>query len=245
MNKRRAADLLQRGDTHPSAINDILIHFYPDWIMWEPETIDSAIRSLTEQGSVDFLIQHKVGAIQTIHNNEGAWEDWEVFNWVNQPFNDLLANFQYAKKPSIGELMITVRTIERLRKREYSDEVKSFMAAACLDAGVLFVPPPLDLVQDILDIVEYRCSACGNVDLITGNNVCDFCGAPEASLIKTYKYYDWKRVRDRWETIKDMDITRLTLYENVEDINIAKVAAALLSLNEREKQLKEELAYVT
>jgi len=243
MNKARAKELLLKEKTHPAVIDLILIEYFPEWIVWEPETIWAAIRSLTEQGHVPYLIQHKVGAVQTAHNNEGPWEDWEVFNWVAQPFNDLIANFQYVHKPSIADLMVAINTLGHIRKRKYGDEVKQFIASACLDAGVLFVPPPLDFVQDVLDVFEYRCSMCGNIDILD-NNRCDLCHAPESALVKTPQYFDWREVRDRWNAVRSAELSSLVLTESLEDVHIAKLATALLVLNEKEDQLSEELAYV-
>lgn len=241
INRAKAGDLLIKGTPHPVTVDRILTSFYPEWIAWEPESIWAAVRSLSAQGTISYLLQHKISAVQTVHNNEGPWEDWEVFNWVNQPFNDEMANFQYAKKPSLPELFVTVKTIEHIRRREYGDEVKSFIAAACLDAGIFFVPPPLGFIQSILDIVEYRCTLCGNVDLVEENRKCDYCNAPESALIKVPRYYDWKEIKTKWEEIKDIPLEDLVLQETVTDVHIAKLAEAFLVLSEKEDQLEKEL----
>jgi hypothetical protein len=244
MNRAKAGDLLIKGNPHPVTINNILCEFFPEWVLWEPESIWAAIRSISAQGTVPFLIQHKVSAIQTLHKNEGPWEDWEVFNWVNQPFNDDLANFQYAKRPSLPELYVTVATMEHIRKREFGDEVVSYIAAACLDDGIFYTPAPLAFAQDTLNIVEYRCTLCGNVDLIEENNRCDYCNAPASALIKTPRYFDWKEVRDKWKSLENVPMQEIVLEESVTDVHIAKLANALMILDEREDQLKQELKNV-
>jgi len=245
MNKARAAELLKKPTVHPITLDRIMGGLYPEWIIWLPETLESAVRSITAQNAVDPLVLHKLSAIQTVHNNEGPWVDWEVFNWINQPFNDELANFQYARRPDLDDLYVTVSIMDVLRKREFDPEVKHFIAAACLDAGVLFVPPPLDFVQPILDIVEYRCSVCGNVDEDTDNDMCDRCRAPQSALIKYPVYYDWKDVQKRWDEVKDSLLSDLQTSDSIEDVQIQKLAGVFLTLAGLNKQLKEELAYVS
>lgn len=245
MNKARAAELLKKPTVHALTLNRIMLELYPEWISWLPETVESAVRSVTAQNAVDNLILHKLFAVQTLHNNEGPWVDWEVFNWVNQPLNDEVANFQYARRPDLDDLYVTVSIMNAVRKREFADEVRHYIAAACLDAGALFVPPPLDFVQSILDIVEYRCSVCGNVDEDTENEVCDRCGAPQSALVKYPVYYDWRKVQKRWEEVADKPLSEIHVTDTIEDIQLRKLSGVFLALADLSKQLKEELAYVT
>jgi ribosomal protein L37E len=244
MNEALASDLLKKSSTHPVVLDEILTTLWPGWVEQEPETTLAMVRSFTNQGAVDPAIRTKINALKVIHSSESPWDDWEVCQWVGQALNDQIADFSNAYRPELGELFITVETLNKLRKLVFMDEVKRWMAACCLDLGIIYVPQPLDFLQPLLAQEEYRCTKCGNIDLDEDNNKCDTCGAPQSALVLTPRYIDWRDIQRAWELSQNEDISELRLGETVKGVHVAKLAAARILSASRREQMNEELRYV-
>jgi ribosomal protein L37E len=243
MNEALASDLLKRGETHPAVLDKILTELWPDWINQEPETTLTMLRSFTKQGAVNPLVRTKVNALKLIHASEGPWEDWEEAQWVCQALNDNIPDFANLYRPELGELFIAVETMNELRKLPFSDEVVRWMAACCLDQGIVFSPYPLNFLNDVLARVEYRCVRCGNVDLDEHNNKCDTCGAPDSSLVRQPRYIDPKIIEDAWKEAQHENPLELRLGETVKGVHLAKLVAAVLATADRRKQRDREMDY--
>ena len=244
MNEARAAELAKREDVHPAVLDYLLTELYPDWLEMEPETTLTFLRSLTESGEPNPIVRTKVNALKVIHTTESPWEDWEVFQWVCQAFNDNQADFSNAYRPELGELYIVIETLNHLRKNGFSDEVKRWMAACGLDLGIVWSPPPLHFINDLLRMVDYRCSKCGNVDLDEDNKKCDTCGAPEEALVKYPRYVSADEIEEAWKAIQNEPIENLRLVESVKGVHLAKLAAATIAAGERRDQMLSEMDYV-
>lgn len=240
LNKINCAQLLSTGETNPFTFDKLLSEFIPQWIQWEPETIWAFFRSFTRR-KPDFGIKTKVNTMKFLHNSESAWKDWEGFCAANDGLNNKIPDFEILNKPSINNIYVTVWALQTLRPEEaFSEEIKRFLTAACLDAGILFVPPPLDFIQNLLDVTEYKCTLCGNID-IYDNNRCDACGATEASLILVPRYFDWKEVKSKWEEIKGKSLEQVELKENLIDIHLYKLLDAYASLAEYKAAHRKEM----
>ena len=244
MNTALAADLLKKSNTHPVMLDKILSYLWPDWVMQEPETTLTMLRSFTGSGTISPITRTKVNALKVIHSSESPWDDWESFQWIGQALNDQMADFSNAYRPELAELFVTIETLNKLRKMFFMDEVKRWMAACCLDQGIVYTPAPLDFLQPLIAQFEYKCTRCGNIDLDEENEKCDNCGAPQSSLVKVPKYVDWRDIKAAWDLAQNDDISELRLGENVKGVHIAKLAAARIAAADRREQLKRELEYV-
>jgi len=225
-------------------LDKILTELWPDWAYQEPETTATMLRAFTKQGAVNPIIRTKINALKVIHGSEGPWVDWEIFQWVCQAFNDELADFSNAYRPELGELFIAMETMDELRPMPLSDEVVRWMAACCLDLGLVYVPQPLDFLNKLLAQVEYRCVRCGNIDLDEDNNKCDTCGAPDSSLVRQPRYIDPKIIEGAWAAAQNENPLELRLGETVKGVHLAKLVAARLAAADRRAQKERELDYV-
>ena len=131
--------------------------------------------------------------------------------------------------------------MNHIRNHPFGQEVKGYIAAACLDSGILFAPPPLDFVQELLDINDYKCTKCGFSSKYDGEG-CDRCGAPPSALLIIPRYFDWKEVAKRWEEIKDKPIQDITLKENLIDIHLHKLLNAVYLMKEDDDVRKQQLS---
>lgn len=243
MNEALASDLLKKEETHPVVLDRILTELWPDWVYQEPETTLSMLRSFTQQGAVNPIIRTKINALKLVHSSEGPWEDWEEAQWVTQAFNDDPADFSNAYRPELGEFFIALETMDKLRRMPFSDEVMRWMAACCLDLGLVFVPRPMEFLNKLLAQVEYRCVRCGNIDLDEDNNQCDTCGAPDSSLVRHPRYTDPKAIEDAWDATQNENPLELRLGETVKGVHLAKLVAARLAAADRREQMNREMDY--
>ena len=245
MNEARAGELLTKENTHPVAIDKVLNTLYPEWILQEPETTLTMVRSLSGQTAVNPIVRNKINALKLAHTSEAPWADWEAFQWVCQAFNDNFPDFSNVYRPELAELMIAIEGLNKVRKETFSDEVRRWLTAVCLDLGLVYVIPPLDFIQHMLNVVEYKCTKCGNVDLYEDNDKCDHCGATDAALIKNPKYVDYSLIKEAWANAQGEPVEQLRLQENLKGVHVAKLAAAQMLTSDRRQQLELELSYVS
>jgi len=240
LNMPKCKDLLRDPDTQPRTLDYLLNELAPAWLEWEPETVWSTMKKYIGQ-EPNLMVKTKLNAMKLLHTSEAPWEDWEAFLPVCVALNHGIPNFEVASKPKVAELFVCVKAMRTLRPLPFSEEVTRFAAACCLDEGVFFTPPPLEFLQPILDIADYRCTQCGNIDLYD-NGKCDTCGAPQAALILTPRH-DYKGMKAAWEKIKGMPLEAIALDEDVSGIHTYRLLNAYLSMIEAEQKHKEEVLY--
>lgn len=244
MNKARAADLARDTEIHPVVLDRMMTKLYPDWLMMEPETTLTLLRSLLEGGEPNPILRSKINALKVIHNSEAPWEDWEAFQWVCQAINGNMADFSNMYRPELGELLVAIEVLDEIRKMPFSDEVRRWITACCLDIGLVWVPEPLSFINPLLASVEYRCTRCGNVDMDDENEVCDTCGAPDSALVRQPKYVDPEIIKEAWGTIQMDPVDRIHFTESVKGVHLARLAAATIMAADTRQRMKEEMDYV-
>lgn len=226
-----------RGDTHPLLLDILLLKkFGPQWLSWEPETIWSEIE--TEFGAKpSVIIRNKINAMKTMHLVDTPWTEWEVFNVVLQALTDNIPDFRILQKPSPDQIVSAITMMKRVKDQAFSEEVARFIAACFLDAGVYFLPPPVDFAQRYAAEPRYKCQRCGNIDTDDDNEMCDSCGAPQRMLEKTLRR-DPESVRKRWEQVlQDGEDREYFLMEDLEDVQVAKLLRAMTRNREYELRL--------
>lgn len=226
-------------ETHPLTLDALMKELIPQWLTWEPEVIWLTIRNISRK-EPNFYTKSKINAMKFLHNSEAAWVSWEDFSHVCDALNNSPPDFDILNKPELGEVANALEIMKRVRAYPFADEIKKFVAAVCLDHGILFAPPPLSIAQSLLDVVEYRCTRCGNVDILD-NGVCDTCRAPDSALVKVPRYFDWSEVATKWESIKGKPLDQIELDENMVDIHLYKLIEALATVEESMQQYSQEI----
>ena len=121
-----------------------------------------------------------------------------------------------------------------------SDEVEMFIAAAFLDDGVYYLPPPANVAQDWASRPQYRCRRCGKIDRDDENDVCDSCGAPDTELVRELGL-DYRPVMQRYDQCVLLGDEHDVLQETVIDVQVAKLLVAREYVLYRQQQLAEQL----
>ncbi len=254
-------NLFIHHDAHPIVLDLALIKaFELQWLHWEPETLWTSIHSMF-QSNVSEHNRAKIQAIQTLQVTKAPWNLWQVFEKVVQALNNNIPKFDVVQAPSIEQLYAAVDMMDTIRRESFSQEVKSYMAAAVLHDEVLYVPPPLDFIQVEISQPRYKCDDCGMVySAIFHDGVCDVCSQkfdpeqglsmrPKPELIQAgfgkklsmFLKYDPDPVQKKWEEVRALKTNEVTLDETQVDIQVAKLLIARDYMNIRRRQLAEQL----
>lgn len=254
-------NLFTHHDAHPIVLDFALIKAFDlEWLTWEPETIWASVLDLFKS----FVSEHnraKIQAIQTLHVVQAPWEQWQVFEKVIQALNNNVPRFDVMQVPSLEQLYAGVDIMDTLRKEEFSQEVKSYMAAAVLNEDVFYVPSPLDFVQMEVSQPHYKCGDCGQIySALFHDGVCDTCTQkfdPEQGLtmrpkpellqaglgknMQLYVKFNPDLVQKRWDEVRKKSEMDFDLQETQTDIQVAKLIVARDYMNVRRRQLAEQL----
>lgn len=231
--------LLVHHDTHPLALRAYLDRLYgDDWYDWDPQALWDQLEQ-DHGNTVSELSKTKIQAIRTLELDPRFWTEWEIFYPVVQAVNNRIPNFWLIQKPTVPGLYVAIDIASVIRCRPYDDEVKRFMAACFLDAGVTYAAPPLDFIQSELDGKRYHCPRCGQNADDDDNGECDHCGYPD---IVRSNLRETGLIASRIQSILEggYDI----LGENVADIQAARLKVALDYMTRRRRQLDHQLALV-
>lgn len=254
-------NLFTHHDAHPVVINFALLKsFNLEWYHWEPETIWSSIHSLFES-KVSEHNRAKIRAIQCLNTSHAPWEMWQVFEKVIQALNNNIPHFGVMQAPSLDQLYAGVDIMDTLRRETFSQEVKSYMAAAVLNEDVFYVPEPLDFLQVDVSQPHYRCRDCNqSYSAISHDGVCDTCTEkfdpeqglsmrPKPELLQAgygksmdlFLKYDPDLTQKRWEEVRGQKSGDVDFGDTQADAQIAKLLVARDYLNIRRRQLSEQL----
>lgn len=254
-------NLFEHHEVHPVVLDLAMLRaFGPEWLEWVPETIWHEVTRVFKPSSISELAKAKVQCIQTIRVSEKPWNSWPVFEKVVQVLNGNLPDWEVMQAPSLEHLYAGVDILDQIEKKEFSDEVKAYMAAAVLHEDVFFVPPPLDIIQPEVAQPYYHCKDCGNENAALFHDAtCDSCTRafanggilfePDPELVKAGKgknldlrlKFDPDPTEKRWNEVKDLPASQVKLEETPADVQVDRLLVARDYMNIRRRQLIEQV----
>lgn len=252
--------LFTHHDTHPVVLDlSLMRQFGVDWLEWDVSTLWSEIKQEFKT-EISEHSRTKIQAVRSCHVSPLPWEKWQVFEKIIQSLNNNIPNFEIMQAPTIEQLYAGIDILDTLRKREYSDEVKLYMAAAVHHEEISFVPPPLDFIQEEVARPHYLCRDCGNVEpALFHDGICTVCSNkmdPEKGLsmrpddsvsegvgknVEALYEHLYDHVQDRWNEVKSQPVAKVDFKETPEDVQVAKLMLARDYMNIRRKQLADQL----
>jgi hypothetical protein len=254
-------NLFTHHDTHPIVVDVALLKtFGAQWLGWETPTVYAEIQRAFKS-QISELARAKIQTIKTVHVSSGPWEQWHVFEKIVQGLNNNIPRWDVMQAPSLEQLYAAIDMLDQLRQEEFSDEVKAYMASVALNNDVLYVPPPLEIIQEFVAQPYYVCKDCGNQDsALFHDGLCDTClhkydsekglsMRPSQELLDDGKgrnlelhlTYDPTPVEQRWHQVANASSYDVQLEENQVDVQIAKLLLARDYMNVRRRQLAEQL----
>lgn len=149
-------NLFQHPDAHPFVLDLALLRKYgPEWMQWEPETLEKRICTDFHTRNLSQLNFDKLNAVKCLHLVDLFWDAWTVFSPCTQALSGIPPDFRVMQALTVPQLMIAIDIASKLRDdMEYSLEVKTFMEVCCLHDGVACPPAPLDGIIDP-DLSDY------------------------------------------------------------------------------------------
>lgn len=152
------------GGAHPLYLYTVLTNTYGGGFWsWLPETR----RMLMERdyGIVEELAYHKVEALSTNLSQPTLYFNWPVFEKISAAYNDTIPFGFTMQKPSVGDMYHTVTITRTIDVNAYGKEMARYFAAVLLTDGIVYAPPPLEFVQDI--ITDFQHSRGDALDWVT------------------------------------------------------------------------------
>lgn len=256
-------NLFVHGDSHPVVIDLAMFRaFGMLWLTWEPETIFMEIKATFGTNDISERTRAKIQTVKTLHLSPSPWSKWQVFEKIVQGMNGSVPVWSLMQVPSLRQLYAAIDALDHIRVGSFSDEVKSYMAAAVLNEDVTFVPSPLEFLQLDVSRPEYECMDCGShSSALDGDGVCRSCGQaflPEQGLsmrpseerlrkgfgknIKLKITHDPTNVAKKWAQISNTATDKIHLDDkNPVDVQIGKLLDARDYMNIRRRQLVSQL----
>lgn len=107
----------------------------PKALLWDSEVLHSEIEH--SFGPVGLVTWERIQAARLLHAKNSFWLDWEVFEKCTSAVVGRPAIFGASQPPEAEEIAVALATADRIdHTHEYSDEVKRYMTAACLNDGL-------------------------------------------------------------------------------------------------------------
>lgn len=171
--------------THPIILlEDVLRRYGIECFEWEPAVFKATLAKDTKSSIAKVNI-HKIMAAVTVADTDRFWNDWTVFHYVSQCLNNNIPAASHIQDFSVGELMVAVDIANSIRTKlgkasqvpEFSEEIAKFVAAQALEAGVWFLPNPLEFAQPYAAKRMSVCKDCGNHQFYVekSDRVCYVC----------------------------------------------------------------------
>jgi hypothetical protein len=119
-----------------------------EYLTWPPE----ALREQLEEdfGGIGPLAWERIQAVRVLHVHDAFWKEWEIFEKITAAAIGVFPIFSHAQPPEAEDIAVVLTVAATFDSHEYDDDVKAYIASACLTDGTWYLEPPLDIAQDAL-----------------------------------------------------------------------------------------------
>ena len=142
-------NLFQHPDAHPFVLDLALLRKYgPEWMQWEPDTLELRILTDFRTNSLSDLNMDKLQTLKVMHMVDLFWKNWEVFSPCTQALTGIPPDFSVIQAVTVPQAMIAVDIANRVRGDvQWGLEVKTYLSCVQLHDGMFCPIPPLDFVE--------------------------------------------------------------------------------------------------
>lgn len=142
-------NVFQHPDSHPAVLDILLLQKYgPEWMAWEPETLQIRIPQDFRTQDVSDLNLGKIQAMKTLHFVDTPWKRWEVFTWCAMPLNGLFPDFEMMQVPTAAQCLVAIDIFNVTRQDvRWSDELKVYLATVWKHDGMFCPIDPADFIE--------------------------------------------------------------------------------------------------
>jgi hypothetical protein len=152
----RTAGLLDdETGLHMVTLSRILSNKYgPEYLLWDANSLQEELTD--DFGTVGGTTWERIQALRVLHANDLFWTEWEVFEKICAAAVGVPTIFSYVQPPESEDMAIALTVAASFDTHEYSEEVKGYIAAACLNDGLWYLEPPLSIARKDLDTYYAR-----------------------------------------------------------------------------------------
>ncbi|MEC8306419.1 MAG: hypothetical protein VXZ72_00970 [Chlamydiota bacterium] len=118
------------------------------YIDWDSEALK--LELMEDFGKLGDMTWERIQAARILHKNDIFWKEWEVFEKVTAAIIGEHPIFSYSQPPDADEIAVALDTAAKVADNNYSEDVKGYIAAACLADGMWYLDDPLDVALDAL-----------------------------------------------------------------------------------------------
>lgn len=142
-------NLFQHPDAHPYVLDMALLKKYgPEWMEWEPETLELRVTQDFNTASLSDLNRSKLNAMITLHYTDTFWLDWDVFLPCTMSLNGFFPDFEVMQIPTVSQCAVAVDIARRVREDvPWSDELRAYLDVVHRFEGIFCAIDPLDFVE--------------------------------------------------------------------------------------------------
>jgi len=191
-------NLFQHPDAHPFVLDLALLRKYgPEWLQWEPETIEDRVLTDFRTNSLSDLTMEKLQAVRVLHLVDGFWADWQVFIPTALALNGIPADFNVVQHTTVPQALVAADIANRIRQDvEWSLEMKTFLSVLFLHEGFFCPIRPLEWVE--VDSEDYDVN-CEEI-LSRWDEVRADHKAPESTTVENEQL---RRMLDAWDLLEE------------------------------------------
>lgn len=148
VSKVTAQNVFRHPDTHPIVLDLLLLRKYgPEWMGWEPETVERHIPIDFKTPTVSDVNLSKIHAVNALHLVDTFWQRWEVFLWCTMALNGIPPDFVTLQVPTVAQVLVAIDIANRIRDDVgWSSEVKDFIATVYRHDDIFLPVPPADFI---------------------------------------------------------------------------------------------------
>ena len=255
-------NLFSHPEAHAFVLDLALLKtFQLEWLQWDPDTVFEEIQK-TFNTSIADVNKVKIMATMTMHVTDVFWDKWEVFENGILAVNGIIHRNNLIQPPDIPLLMAGIDIANSVRKEDFDEEVARYSAACFMNDEVSYAPPPLDFCQRYLSNRRFRCGECGKEGSARPpfNGHCTSCSRQsedhpfnfkpaedskdDPKKLEYFDVLDPEPTKKRFDELIKMPIEDVRIREVAEDIEAAKLIAAVDYMMFRRSQRDRQLAEI-
>lgn len=140
---RRAEILEDEVNLHVLPLSVLLLDALgAGYLNWSSE----ALRAECEErwGKIGVVTWERIQALRIMHLHDAFWQEWEVFEKITAAILGEAPIFSLVQPPEAAEIAIALSVAKRIdASRTYDDDVRGYIAAACLHDGLWYLESEL------------------------------------------------------------------------------------------------------
>lgn len=117
----------------------------PSYLNWTSEALKSECEE--RWGQLGVVTWERIQALRILHLHDAFWKEWEVFEKITAAILGEAPIFSLVQPPEAEEIAVALSVAKKIdATHAYDDDVRSYIAASCLNDGLWYLESPLEEV---------------------------------------------------------------------------------------------------